>query len=148
MTFGTPEDKQRFIFRRPYFAFFYESKITLNRINQTLQHWDATAREIDRPAIDAVFILDRGPIIHFGNADGHLKMRLPDGTIGRGYQLQSNDEYGVLPILLLWLFTSIPRTQMWTPPIVSYLLEEESAGELVLSNDGRLSRPLPADPNG
>ena len=145
--FVTQEDHQRFIYRRPYFAFFFESKVTLERIWQALQEWDTEAREIDRPAIDAVFILDRGSIVHFGNADGFLKIRLPDGTNGRGYHIQLDGDYGVLPNLLLWLFTSIPRIHVWTPPIVNYLVEEQSAGELALSDDGRLCRPLPARSN-
>ena len=143
MIFGTAEDITRFVNRRPYFAFFFESKLNLDRIKQTLEEWDSETREIERPSIDAAFILDRGSVIHFGNGDGTLKLRLPDGTNGCGYHIRTDAHERVLPNMLLWMFTSIPRIRMWTPPILYYLVQEEAGGELVLNDDGRLSRTLP-----
>ena len=63
MIFGTAEDITRFVNRRPYFAFFFESKLSLDRIKQTLEEWDSETREIERPSIDAAFILDRGSLV-------------------------------------------------------------------------------------
>ena len=143
MMFGKDEDIARFVNRRPYFAFFFESKLGLKRIKQELDEWNNELREIERPSIDAVFVLDRGSIIHFGNGDGTLKLRLPDGTEGRGYHIRTDHHERVLPSILLWIFTSMPRVWMWTPPIVDYLIQEEAGGELSLDDNGRLSRTLP-----
>lgn len=144
MMFGTGEDIRRFVYRRPYFAFFFESKLSLGKVKQTLEEWDNEIREIERPSIDAAFILDRGSVIHFGDGDGTLKIRLPDGTNGRGYHIQSDADKRILPNMLLWMCTSMPRIRMWTPPIVDYLVQEEAGGPLVLNDDGRLSRTHPA----
>ena len=142
--FGTREDINRFVNRRPYFAFFFESKLSLDRIKQALEEWDNEVRSIERPTIDAVFVLDRGAVIHFGKGDGTLKIRLPDGTNGRGYHIQPDIHKRVLPNMLLWMFSSMPRIRAWTPPIVDYLVQEEAGGPLILNDDGRLSRRLPA----
>ena len=144
MMVGTGEDIKRFVYRRPYFAFFFESKLSLGRIKQALEEWDNEMREIERPSIDATFILDRGSVIHFGDGDGTLKIRLPDGTNGRRYQIQPDAHDKVLPNMLLWMFTSMPRIRTWTPPIVEYLVKKEAGGPLVLKDDGSLSRTLPA----
>ena len=143
MIFGTAEDITRFVNRRPFFAFFFESKLALDRIKQAMEEWDNETREIERPFVDAVFILDRGSVIHFGNGGGTLKIRLPNGTNGCGFHIQPDAAEKVLPNMLLWMFTSIPRIRMWTPPIVEYLVREEAGGELVLNDDGGLSRTLP-----
>ena len=143
LIYGTDQDNKRFVYRRPYFAFFYESKVSLNTMCQALEQWDKEVREVDYPTIDAVFVLEGGSIINFGDGSGMLKLRLPDGTDGRGYISRSDARDKVLPTLLLWMFSSMPRIRMWRPPIVEYLMEEEDSGPLMLKDDGVLSRKAP-----
>ena len=140
LMFSSREDTRRFVYQRPYFAIFFESKVRLETVLSSLREWDSEVRAIQRPSIDALFLLDRGSVVHFGNADGILKIRLPDGTSGRGYHIHDDVQNKALPDFLLWLFTSIQQIQFWKPPIVNYLAREEAMGELMLRDDGTLIR--------
>ena len=138
---ATNEDIRRFVNRRPFFAFFFESKVEIEAIKHHLEQWETELRDVERPIIDAVFVLSTGSIINFGQGDGVLSVRLSDGTNARGYQVEPEPKDRVLPSLLLWMFTSMPRMKMWVPPIVDYLLKEEDVGPLTMTDDGTMRRP-------
>ena len=106
-----------------------------------MEQWETQLRDVERPIIDAVFVLSTGSMINFGQGDGVLSVRLSDGTNARGYQVEHPPKDRVLPSLLLWMFTSMPRIKMWVPPIVDYLLKEEDVGPLTMTDDGTMRRP-------
>ena len=139
LMFSGPEDTRRFVYQRPYFAFFFESKLRLETVLTRLREWDLKTRAVLRPSIDGVFLLDQGSVLHFGDAGGNLKIRLPDGNVGRGYHAHGN-ACTALPDFLLWLFTSMQPIQFWQPPVVHYLVQEEDVGQLMLTDDGKLIR--------
>lgn len=60
LSFASAEDHRRFVYRRPYFAFFFESKVRLETILARLRDWDSELRAVDRPSIDAVFLIGPG----------------------------------------------------------------------------------------
>ena len=139
MTYAQPEDLNRYVNRRPYFFLSFESKLTLQRITTDLTAWDNERRAIDRPGIDAVFVLNQGMVVNLGKGTGSFRISGQGGKPAEGYVIKS-DASEVLPMLLMWMFTSIRKIQLWQPPIVSYLFDNRSQGPLYLTDDGRLER--------
>ena len=54
------DDDGRFLDRRPYFVFAFESRLTLATIYDALRGWDDEIRSVERPVLDGLFVLGRG----------------------------------------------------------------------------------------
>ena len=78
-------DLPRFGFRKPYFGFAFESKVSLPRVMQELRSWDEELRPVERPAIDALFVLDRGAVVNVGDGQGRIYSLTPSGQRRTGY---------------------------------------------------------------
>ena len=136
-----PDDTRRFLWRKPYFGFAFESKVSLDRIIQELKSWDEELRPVERPVLDSLFILDRGGFMHMGSGQGRLVSIGSDGQRKTGYVALRKGGEQVLTTLLLWIYSTMPKIHYYTHPAFVYLTPNSSGGRLQLQDDGNLSRP-------
>ena len=135
------EDFPRFVWRKPYFGFAFESDMTIDRIVGELRSWETELRPIDRPVLDGVFLLDRGGIIHMGKGSGQLRSLSKDGEPQSGYVVVRSGGEQVLAHLLLWIYAAMPRIEYYTHPAFPYLRPNPYSGRLSMTDEGMLRRP-------
>ena len=145
LLYAVDGDINRFVTRRPFFLFLFESRLTLDQITEKLSAWDSELRAIERPVVDAIFILNLGSIINLGQGKGSLKIKGTADVPKKGYVIRPWAA-DVLPMLLIWIFTSMPKLQLRDSPLLSYLLPKEGEGPLTLRDDGSLRRNLTRGP--
>lgn len=110
----------RFYARPPWFLVTFESQLTLSSIEAKLKEFEReNSVKFDRMA-DAVFVLDQGRVINFGEGKDNLKFMTPDGTSRGGWIWQESD--CVLFQFLSWLSAVMPRFIGGRPIILQYLL--------------------------
>lgn len=138
------DDERRFLDRRPYFTFAFESRLTLDTIYDALNAWDSDLRDVERPALDGLFVLDRGVLIHLGTGKGKLVMKTDDGQRVSGY-VGFDKDGGVLSRLLLWMYGAMPRIIEFQHPVFPYLQPRTESGNLWLNDRGEIER-RPSNP--
>jgi len=107
MTLTNPSDLDRFYRCPPWFLVAFESQLNLAGVeNKIRQFQGGSTVEVNRLA-DAVFILDRGWLINFGDGQGSFKFRTPEGNSVQGWVRKDSDS--VLFDLLNWLSVVMPR---------------------------------------
>ena len=136
------EDLPRFVWRKPYFGFAFESEMNIDRIVAELRSWETELRPIDRPVLDGLFVLDRGGTIHMGKGSGSLRSLSRDGEPQSGYVVLRAAGEQVLAQLLLWIYAAMPRNEYTIHPAFHYLRPNSHSGRLSMADDGTLRRPL------
>jgi hypothetical protein len=112
---ASESDGPRFIDRVPYFAFAFESEITLETARATLT--ESLANDPYEMQPDAVFVLDRGVLINVGDNKGMIKIGPVDTA--RGFQLVES-ESDPLAFMLWCHFLMVPHILQLTHPIIRY----------------------------
>ena len=135
-------DVSRFIWRKPYFGFAFESQVSLDRIVQELRSWDEELRPIERPVVDSLFVLDRGGFMNMGTGEGSFYSIGRDGRKQSGYVILREGGEEVLTTLLTWILATMPKLQYFTHPAFAYLRPDQNQGRLRLTDDGTLSRQV------
>ncbi len=135
------EDIPRFVWRKPYFGFAFESEMNIDRIVAELRSWETELSPIDRPVLDGLFVLDRGGTIHMGKGSGQLRSLSRDGKPQSGYVVVRDEGEQVLAHLLLWIYAAMPRIEYYTHPAFPYLRPNPYSDRLSMTDDGTLSRP-------
>jgi hypothetical protein len=74
MIFSNPSDKERFVNRRAYYLFAYESALSLEGIIAGIEAFVVEIGAGQTGCLDAIFCLDRGCLINLGDGTGSLKM--------------------------------------------------------------------------
>lgn len=117
---GPGEDHIRFMDKRGYFLFAFESQLTLEKIKHTLEsYYAANGTPVERQ-IDAVFCLDRGSIFNIGSGDGNLKW-FENGKSCTGFQIKNSaPDSGTLFHLLRWLSILPARIAVMPSVLQSY----------------------------
>ena len=136
------EDIPRFIWRRPFFGFAFESELSLSTTIRELGSWTDELRQVERPVLDSLFILDRGVTVHMGQGDGYLRSSVGDGEPQAGYVQVRQGDQEVLAHFLLWIYAAMPRIDYHTHPALVYLRSDPEKGKLRLDDDGYLARPV------
>lgn len=134
------EGDRRFGWRKPYFGFAFESKVGLPRILQELRAWNEELRPVERPAIDGLFVLDRGAILDVGDGQGRLYALSPSGRRLTGYVESTGGKNTVLADLLTWMLVTMPKVHYRMHPATLYLTPNPRPGRLELLDDGKLVR--------
>ena len=134
------EDFRRFIWRKPYFGFAFESQVSLDRILQELKSWDEDLRPVERPVLDSFFVLNRGGFMHMGNGKGRLVSLNKDDQPQTGYVRLRQGGEQVLTTLLLWIYATMPKINYATHPAFVYMRPNPHRGRLRLKDDGTLWR--------
>lgn len=118
---GQHSDILRFVDSVPYFALALESSLAPQTILEKLRlapdvtAWSGNAL----PALDALFILDRGVYLNFGDGLGANRFIYNDGTLGTGWIGPQPD--GALVSLFNWLNGTIPRVRHASSIATPYL---------------------------
>lgn len=118
---GKHSDLIRFVNSVPYFALALESRLAPLTILEKLRTApDVTAWSGDSlPALDALFVLDRGVYINFGDGMGSNRFMLIDGTPGVGWHGPFPE--GALVSLFNWLNGNIARVRHASSIVTPYL---------------------------
>jgi Domain of unknown function (DUF6602) len=119
---GNPNsDLLRFYQHRPFFAFAYEGAIDNETLREMLFE-DERSRERDAvPALDAVFILDKGFAVNFWDGNGALQFySFETREIVTGWHWFGDPDRTLLG-LLLWLHSAMPRFAIRSAPLLAYL---------------------------
>jgi hypothetical protein len=119
--FGNAEDATRFVGRRPFFLFAYESQLTLETITMRVREYNTLNALPLVDQIDGIFVLNRGVVINTGNGGGALTFVNP--TTGEPLTgINMSDDNRVLLYFLLWLSNSIYEITSVGPFLKSYIL--------------------------
>ena len=119
-------DLKRFYKCPPYFLVAFESQLKLStileKINDFVESKGFGVNEVNK-ILDAVFIIDRGWIINFGDGKGSYRFRIPTGELVEGWRCREPDS--VLFDLLGWLSVVMPRMIRFEPILPRYILPEK-----------------------
>lgn len=117
---SSPADLKRYYSRPPFFLFAFESNISLEKIHQTLNtEIDDQTGNANTNLLDAVFILQKGWLINFGDGTESFQFQTSDKKSLPGWQGKKTES--VLVPLLSWLSYVMPRMKRNVPVLQDYL---------------------------
>jgi hypothetical protein len=116
-TFSNPTDLPRFVDRRAFFLFAFESRLTLETIGQRIVEYEKA--HSDQPILDAAFVLDRGVVINLADGQGAQRYAEPGGEPLSGWLANPSDQ--VLFDTLAWLSINMPRFVRYQSILVEYI---------------------------
>lgn len=117
----TESDINRFFRCPPWFLIAFESQLTLSSIHKKIVEFQTVEVIDDNRLIDAVFILDCGWIINFGDGQGAYKLKTLEGTSIPGFVYKESNS--VLFDLLGWLSVVMPQMVRLSPILPNYILQ-------------------------
>lgn len=120
MASTNPSDLERFYKCPPWFLFAFDSQLTLTRIMNNIETFQGAHSIQNNRLLDAVFVLDRGWVINFGDGKGAFGYEKPDGNIAEGFAEKNSDS--VLFDLLAWLSCVMPKMVRFEPILLQYML--------------------------
>jgi len=118
MVVTTPSDRQRYLGHPPWFLLAFESDLSLETIHKRLVA--ESGGTIATNLVDAVFALDKGFVINFGDGQGGFKMM---GTEGKPVSGWARSENNILITLLAWLSVVMLRVQRSMSILPTYLIK-------------------------
>lgn len=113
---ASPSDIPRFYDRRPFFLIAFESQLKLETVAERVGSYEA---ENGVTAFDALFLLDRGWAINFGDGKGAFRFAEPGKGPLTGWVVQEVEE--VLFDLLVWISSVMPRFVRFEAILRQYL---------------------------
>jgi len=115
-----PSDLDRFYKSPPWFLVAHESQLDLAGVQKKIRQFgESDTVEVNRLA-DAVFILDRGWVINFGDGQGSFQFRTPEGKSVQGWVWKDSDS--VLFDLLRWVSVVMPRVIRYAAILTHYTM--------------------------
>lgn len=126
MVSSNPSDLRRFYKCPPYFLVAFSSQLKLSsileRIEVFLKLKGCGVNEINA-VVDAIFIIDQGWAINFGDGTGCFQFITSEGAPTEGWMWLHSDT--VLFDLVGWLSTVMPRIIRYEPILPLYILPHE-----------------------
>ena len=116
ITHAAPSDLSRFYEHRPYFLVAFESQLTTETVATKVVEYEQAHGS---SAFDALFLLDRGWAVNFGDGQGAFRFGEPGGEPQAGWVRQEPDE--VLFDFFVWLSAVMPKIIRFQPIIQLYL---------------------------
>ncbi len=124
MIHSNKSDTKRFIEKRPFFLFAFESQITLDTVSEKISNFNKENCPQIWQQIDAVFLLDRGSVVNFGDGKGTFQFRTLKGISLPGYHLTPlENEPNLLFSFITWISAIIPRFTQYDNILVNYLMK-------------------------
>jgi hypothetical protein len=117
-------DQKRFYTCPPYFLFAFESELSLPTI---IDNFNAAAPDVSAkpyPLVDAVFVMNKGWAVNFGDGQGAFQFVTPAGKSLSGWVWQPSES--VLFECLAWLAAVMPRIVRYEPLIIGYMIPYKS----------------------
>lgn len=125
---ANPSDLKRYYKCPPYFLIAFNSQLELSsileRIESFLKDQKLTVSEINT-ILDAVFVIDKGWIINFGDGQGCFQFMTSEGVPVKGWAYKPSKT--VLFDLLSWLSAVMPRIDRFEPILTLYMLPHKIA---------------------
>lgn len=121
LTFSTDTDNQRFVDRRPYFLFAYESVVKPQALIERVLELEQDNKVGATDHLDAIFILGQGAIFNLGDGKSSFVMTQPDGTRIKGWGLTGRTD-SLMP-LIAWLSAVMPSIVHLSSIAVPYLVK-------------------------
>lgn len=118
LVLGDP-DKDRYFRCPPNFLFAYESQLKLETLRERILAFETNAGLRLGELLDAVFVLDQGWLINFGDGNERFKFKTPEGRFMPGWVGQQSDD--VLLNLITWLSLVMPQ-RIYIPPLLQTYL--------------------------
>jgi len=120
---SNPSDIKRFYKCPPYFLVAFSSQLEfstiLEKIGGFLKLKGFGVNDINT-ILDAIFVIDQGWAINFGDGKGCFRFITSEGTLAEGWVRKNS--YTVLFDLLGWLSTVMPRMIRFQPILPLYIL--------------------------
>jgi hypothetical protein len=117
-------DMKRFIEKRPYFLFAFESQLTIETIAEKVTEYNTLNCPNIWQQIDAIFLLDRGSLINCGDGKGSLQLRDTQGKSIPGYTMIPINQYpNVLFDFVTWLSMVVKKFTLHENILSYYLLK-------------------------
>jgi hypothetical protein len=117
---SNPSDLERFYKCPPWFVVAVESQLSLPAIlKKNIEFTRDRGLEPDG-LLDAVFVLDRGWVINFGDGKGSMQFEIPGGEPVAGWVHKRSGS--VLFDLLAWLSIVMPRMIRFEPILAPYMV--------------------------
>ena len=121
---SNPSDTKRFIEKRPYFLFAFESQVTLDTVFEKITEFNNQHCSEIRQQIDAIFLLDRGAIINFGDGKGSFQFRdLQGNSIPGLIRRPLENEPNLLFSFITWISAVIQRFTIYDNILIYYLMK-------------------------
>ena len=121
---GILEDIQRFVTKRPFFLFAFESQIAQVTLKRKIEEWNVLHDLPVSEQIDAVFILDGESLVNHGEGKGAFRFITTTGEFLGGYQYSPVSINPPLVSLLSWLSSALMKFTLPASPILNYLIKD------------------------
>lgn len=121
LTFGNDTDGKRFLNRRPYFLFAYESAVKPEALIRRVLELERDNGVGPTDHIDAIFMLGEGSMFNFGDGTSSFMMLRPDGTPVTGWGFNGSD---TLMPLIGWLSAVMPNIVHLSSIALPYLVKQ------------------------
>lgn len=121
---ATKSDIKRYLDRKPYFLFAYNSELKIETVLERTLNFNKQCSETEQ--IDAIFLLDKGSIINFGDGHGLLKFgKIINKESVSGYHISNRNSESVLYDFLTWLSVSIQNPIIYQSILINYIDNED-----------------------
>lgn len=121
--YGNPTDNERFVDHRPYFIFAYTSQMKIETIWEKLTEYYRENNIQICQQIDAIFCLDIGAIINFGDGKGSFCWRAKGADENSTGLVVTKDKNGAILLeMMLWISACFKKIYSFESPILPYLL--------------------------
>jgi hypothetical protein len=118
MLSSTPSDRSRFVDHRPYFLVAAESELKLETVAERVR---ASDLDTEGQIVDAVYLLDRGWIVNFGDGQGSFQFVTPANQSVQAWVTRAIEPGEVLFDFFVWLSAAMPRLLRLRSPLMKYL---------------------------
>lgn len=119
---SSPSDIKRFIDRKPYFIFTYNSSLSIETVKERIDIFNRNIKIEEQ--VDAIFLLDKGTIINFGDGRGQLKYGKPRmKETFPGFHITNKKTESILYDFLTWLSVSIQNMVIFNSILINYVEE-------------------------
>lgn len=112
-----PSDATRFVDHRPYFLVAAKSEMTLETVAKKVRAFDLG---VEGQVVDAVYLLDRGWVVNFGDGMGGLQFLTEAGSV-QAWVPREVPAGEVLFDFFVWLSAVMPRFVRLGTPVRKYL---------------------------
>ena len=119
ITHANLSDIERFSKCPPWFLFAFETQLSLSTIKANIERFIEQEKIEKNRLADAIFVLDRGWVINFGDGKGALISKTPEGRSVEGWVWKDSDS--VLFVLLGWLHAVMLKMIRFKPVLIKYL---------------------------
>lgn len=115
-------DLDRFYQHPPFFLFGFESQLSLAKIKSIIQDYCLENHLGLTDCIDAVFVLDKGWVVNFGDGKGSYEFRTREGESVQGWV--EKESQTVLFDFIGYISVTMPKLVRFKPILASYIFSK------------------------